>query len=191
MLIKGQAKELHRGQNNDSRPLFLLEIFYVGLDGGLYHDWQTRVSGPWNGPAILPGTAAQVGVTRNNDGRLEIVSIGTDNILYHNWQRTPSGPWMGQNSLGGTAKQVVMARNKDGCLEIFYVGRKRVGSALSQPSEQKSTRSYESSCFRGFTSIELASFRRNTSVETEQVGSHYFTSQRSACGGGDAGGMGL
>ena len=39
--------------------------------------------------------------------------------------------------------------------------------ALSQPSEQKSICTYESSCFRGFTSIGLASFRRNTRVETE------------------------
>jgi hypothetical protein len=78
----------------------------------------------WGGEAGLGGSANQIAVAQNLDGRLEIFYRGTGNHLYHNWQTAPnSKSWHGETSFpGDSANQIAVARNANGTLELFYVG---------------------------------------------------------------------
>lgn len=105
-----------------------LEVFYIGSDFKLYHNWQTSPSGTWygqtHGETPLGGLGTSVTVISNQDGRLEVFYIGTDSNLYHNWQTLPNGPaWTGESALNGWAKQIAVGANQDGRLEIFYTGK--------------------------------------------------------------------
>lgn len=82
-LLGGTAKSLIVTSNADGR----LEIFYIGTDDKLYHNFQDP-QGPngWYGPIQLGGIAKSVAVGRNQDGRLEVFYIGAGNLIYHNWQ---------------------------------------------------------------------------------------------------------
>jgi len=62
------AKQICVGQNHDRR----LEIFYVGTNEKIYHNWQTSPNGGWAGEAPIGGEARQICVGRNHDGRLEV-----------------------------------------------------------------------------------------------------------------------
>jgi hypothetical protein len=114
----GAAKELSIGSNSDGR----LELFYVGTDANLYHNWQTTPNGGWLGQRPFGGAAKKIAIGSNSNGRLELFYIGTDNNLYHNWQTTPNGGWFGQRPFGGAAKELAIGLNSDGRLELFYVG---------------------------------------------------------------------
>ena len=83
-----------------------LEVFYIGTDNALYHNWQTAPNGTsgWASQAALGGFAKALAVGENEDGRLEVFYIGTDNALYHNWQ-TLAGGWSGEVRLGGVRKR--------------------------------------------------------------------------------------
>jgi len=125
---KNSAKQVAVAQNADGR----LEIFYVGTNNDLFHNWQLEpgVSDPWNwaGETRFPGDSAkQIAVAQNADGRLEIFYVGTNNELYHNWQMIPSisddSNWAGETRFPqDSAKQVVVAQNSNRRLEVFYVG---------------------------------------------------------------------
>ena len=71
-------------RNSDGR----LEAFVIGLDGSLYHKWQTSPgSSTWSGWTSLSGTVSgSPAVTQNSDGRLEVFVVGPQNALYHKWQ---------------------------------------------------------------------------------------------------------
>jgi hypothetical protein len=126
------AKQIAVAQNSDGR----LEIFYVGTNNELYHNWQIKpgISDPanWAGETRFPGDSAkQIAVAQNSDGRLEIFYVGTNNDLYHNWQMKPgisdSANWAGEARFpGDSANQIAVAQNSDGRLEIFYVGTNTV-----------------------------------------------------------------
>lgn len=51
-LLGGLARDLVVNRNSNSNGS--LEVFYIGLNGFLYHNWQTP-SGNWNGEALLGG----------------------------------------------------------------------------------------------------------------------------------------
>lgn len=90
---------------------------------------------PWSEELPLPGTARQLCMTANQDGRIEIFYISPASEIFHNWQVEPNGAWNvenpadgvaseawhGEETLGGNAKQICAGRNQDGLLEIFYV----------------------------------------------------------------------
>ena len=116
--LGGAAKELSIGSNSDGR----LELFYIGIDDNLYHNFQTTPSGGWYGESPFSGAAKKIVIGSNSDGRLELFYIGTDNNLYHNWQTTPNGGWFGERPFGGAAKELAISSNGDGRLELFYVG---------------------------------------------------------------------
>ncbi|MGD2087817.1 MAG: hypothetical protein PVH61_16685 [Candidatus Aminicenantes bacterium] len=118
------------GQNQDGR----LEVFGIGSDGGLWHNYQTTPnSNSWSGwgnmskpTGLLLSTAA---VGRNQDGRLEVTAIASDGALWHRYQSKPNkGPWIGWGSMGkpsGGVKLVanpVIGQNQDGRLEVFVFG---------------------------------------------------------------------
>ena len=114
-------------QNADGR----LELFAVGLDGHLYHIWQTRKnnSSEWSeltplGSGTLPSDPV---VAQNHDGRLEVFAVASNGQLYHLWQM-PNGKWSNWESLGGQwspLKRPAIAQNADGRLEIFMLGSGR------------------------------------------------------------------
>jgi Rv2525c-like, glycoside hydrolase-like domain len=117
--LGGEALSLVMTSNPDGR----LEVFYVGTDNAIYHDFQTAPNGGWYGQVPFGGKAKQLAIGKHPDGRIEVFYIGTDDALYHNWQ-TPQNVevWSGQYPLGGKAKQLAVAQNADGRIEIFYVG---------------------------------------------------------------------
>lgn len=82
-------------ENADGR----IEIFYVGTNDRIYHDFQKTPDGAWNGELALAGKAKQLAVGANTDGRLELVYIGTNDRLYHDWQLAPGGAWHGEAQL--------------------------------------------------------------------------------------------
>ena len=125
---KDKANQVAVAENSDGR----LEIFYVGNDTHLFHNWQIRpgISDPtnWIGETRFPGDSAkQVTVARNADGRLEIFYVGTNSSLYHNWQMKPgvsdTANWAGETVFpGDSAIQVAVAPNLDDHLETVYIG---------------------------------------------------------------------
>ncbi|HTU44951.1 MAG TPA: hypothetical protein VMF91_07810 [Bryobacteraceae bacterium] len=78
----------------------------------------------WHGEFPLGGSAIDLAIAQNADGRLELFYAGTGNHLYHKWQLTPNGLfWSDETAFAGdSANQIAVARNADGRLEIFYVG---------------------------------------------------------------------
>jgi len=111
-----------------------VELFAVGSDGFMYHQWQTVPgSAPWSGWTQLSGNTfvSGSGVARNADGRLEVFGVSSaDHGMWHTWQVTAGGAWNQTSSgeswwypLGGTfTAGVGAARNQDGRLEVFGIG---------------------------------------------------------------------
>jgi hypothetical protein len=94
-------------------------------DNAILHDWQTAPSTEaWHGPIPLGGSALQLAVGKNADGRLEIFYVGTNNYLFHNWQTAPNANvWFGETRFASdSAKQIAVGTNANGSLVIFYVG---------------------------------------------------------------------
>jgi hypothetical protein len=93
------AKAVESGSNKDGR----IEVFYIGLDDVLYHNWQLVPNDKWIGEFFLgpkeQAKAKQVAVGQNEDGRIEVFYIGLDDVVYHNWQLVPNGKWIGENKL--------------------------------------------------------------------------------------------
>src|SRR5262249_12951871 len=118
LALGGAAKQITVGSNKDGR----LEVFYVGTDNNIYHNYQVAPNGGWHGELALGGAAKQITVGSNKDGRLEVFYVGTDNNIYHNYQVAPNSGWHGQLALGGAGKQITVGRNQDGRLQVFYVG---------------------------------------------------------------------
>ena len=120
--LGGSSHGLAVGANADGR----LELFYVGTNSNLYHNWQTAPNSLfWAGEVhFADNSAKQIAVARNADGRQEIFYVGTNNDLYHNWQTAPNSEvWAGETRFANnSAQQIAVGQNLDGRLEIFYVG---------------------------------------------------------------------
>lgn len=108
------------GNNKDGR----LEVFARGIDGALWHIWQTAPGNGWSGWASLGGgLTSNPSVISNTDGRLEAFVRGNDNALWHKWQTAPNNGWSNWVSLGGVlTSNPVAGRNKDGRVEVFARG---------------------------------------------------------------------
>jgi hypothetical protein len=127
--LGGRARQLCAAENQDGR----LEVFYVGVDDTIRHNWQMVPNGRWHGeellgthaPLDIPDPAQVICAARNQDGRLALFHVGPDFAIYHNWQHTPGGDWHGEEALGGRATQICVGQNKDGRLEIFYTNPDR------------------------------------------------------------------
>ena len=76
---------------NDGR----LEVFAIGADGAMWHNYQTTPSGPaWKGWISLGGSFQHdPSPAINLDGRIEVFAWGTDNAVWHRSQQTPGGGW--------------------------------------------------------------------------------------------------
>jgi len=103
-----------------------LELFYIGTDNKLYHNWQSAPNSlAWNGQQGLGGSALKIDLGYNivtiGKYRIELFYIGTNNQLYHNWQNLTGDPWSGQNELDETtASQIQVVPTLAG-LVVFYI----------------------------------------------------------------------
>ena len=96
-----------------------LEVFAVGPDGTLYHNW---CSNGWNGwqPNFL-GAPKVSSVTTGNTGNLEVFAVGLDGTLYHNWCSSDGwNDW--QPNFMGAPKVSSVTTGNTGNLEVFAVG---------------------------------------------------------------------
>jgi hypothetical protein len=101
-----------------------LEVFVVGGDQAVWHNFQTTPGGSWSGWQSLGGSmTGDLAVDRNSDGRLEVLARGTDNALWDLSETAAGGPWSSWVSLNGVISSdpsVIM--NVDGRLEAFVRG---------------------------------------------------------------------
>ena len=100
------AYGVHVGRNSTNDQ----ELFVVGANGVMYHDFATpgRGSG-WNGwdplvPAPHTNLKGDVNVGLNSLGNQELYYVGTDNQVYHNFSTPGKGTgWSDWSSLGAPA----------------------------------------------------------------------------------------
>ena len=117
--------------NQDQR----LEVFMIGPDSNLWHNWQVTPGGYWSGWSNLavpnPGYTpiGAPAVARNADGRLEVF-ITDGQTVAHIWQVEPNSGWSTWQDLGGPSVNgvaqpiqygVSVANNADGRIEFFVV----------------------------------------------------------------------
>src|SRR5262249_28621104 len=77
------------------------ELFAVGVDRSVLHNYQVAPSSGWSGWGSLGGVAASdPAVQTNSDGRLEIYVRGTDGALYHNYRVATNSVGWGGSSVG-------------------------------------------------------------------------------------------
>jgi len=110
------------GQNSDGR----LEIFSIGPDGGLWHDWQCGALCGWSGWHSLGGNFfTNPAIGQDHAGQLHVFVVSTAGAMYHYWHNPPAagGGWgvasLGSPAPGLTGNSPAVARNTDGHLEIF------------------------------------------------------------------------
>jgi hypothetical protein len=102
-----------------------LEMFGVGSNTAVWHDWQTSSSGGWHAWASLSQSGSVPGcvVARNSNGTLEAFVVGPTKNVMRNYQTSGGGSWNGWVSLGGTGfTNLQVIRNLDGRIELFGVG---------------------------------------------------------------------
>ncbi len=114
-----------------------LELFMVGTDGQLWHEWQVELNGRWShwrafgspGRPIV-GTPA---IGSNSlfgplslPGRLELFVVTDIGDWLHRWQVVPDGDWSGWNHLPYVLPvahgALAVGSNADGRLEVFGSG---------------------------------------------------------------------
>lgn len=93
------------------------ELFYIGMNGAVYHHWEKSPGGdisPWES---LGGYAKEIAAARSG-AYWEVYVVGGDNAIYratqtnHTWQRM-AGTW---------AYGVAAATSRDGRVELFHIG---------------------------------------------------------------------
>jgi hypothetical protein len=116
-----------------------LEVLIRGVDGALWHIWETSPNGNWS-DWLSHGSPAGVQlndlwgspvIAANTEGRLEVFSIGSDNAVWHIWQIAPNGGWSEWKSHGTPPgiqfdnAHPALAASADGRLELFVSGADR------------------------------------------------------------------
>jgi Thermolysin metallopeptidase, alpha-helical domain/Thermolysin metallopeptidase, catalytic domain len=110
------AKQLLVAKSLDGR----LEMFYIGLDDAIYHNWQLTPGGNWSGYEAFGDSAKQLIVAQNQDGRLELFCIKLDDTIFHNVQTTTDGKWEGWKPFNGKPHQLTVAQKMDKQPETLY-----------------------------------------------------------------------
>ncbi len=96
--------------NKDGR----LELFYIGADKALYHNWQLTAGGDnWSGWKSLGGKLRQFTVTQNKDGRLQVFCVSSKNdTFFYNMQLTVNkDSWGGWKSMDANASRFTDAQH--------------------------------------------------------------------------------
>ncbi len=109
-------------QNTDGR----LEMFGVGANSDVWHDYQNSANSGWHGWLDLANGNSIAGpaVGQDKDGRLEIFAATGSGKVWHNYQTLGGGgAWNGWSSQGGPSiTNIVPLSNADGRLEVFGIG---------------------------------------------------------------------
>ncbi|MBI4616078.1 MAG: M23 family metallopeptidase [Planctomycetes bacterium] len=137
-MVRRQRADFHtRFSNVSDRPMLAvqnddghLDLFHIGLDKVVYHQWQLAPNQHWGRIEPMPGApkAQEIVAGRNADGRLEIFYLGLDGIVYHQWQTAANQHWGPVMPMDRSprARSIALARNSDGRLELFYVAPSRI-----------------------------------------------------------------
>lgn len=108
-----------------------LELFVIGTDGLLYHNYQTTAgnSTSWSGFYILGGEwdeNADVSIAKENDGRLDVFVIDGQGNLHNSYQTANnSTSWSVWHSLASVVPvdaRTAVARDANGRLNVFVIG---------------------------------------------------------------------
>jgi lysozyme len=101
------------------------ELFAVGGDGAVYHNYFVFSQSDWSGWSSMGGTNLVTGAApiRWDDGHVELFATDADGVAWHNWSGNYQGGWHGWDSLGGAlASRPVPVRWADGHVEVFARG---------------------------------------------------------------------
>ncbi|WP_162129647.1 immunoglobulin-like domain-containing protein [Candidatus Nitrosopumilus sediminis] len=128
--VQGWGKDIKVIPNQDGR----LEMFYIGTDNRIYHNYQNAPNSSWHGEQKLYPEwntnvfAKKIDAIQNKDGRIEVFIIRDDNALWHNyqwgstWGPSPAYGWSDFQPLEGTLSELDVSRNENGSLEVFAIG---------------------------------------------------------------------
>ncbi|HVY44757.1 MAG TPA: GH25 family lysozyme [Minicystis sp.] len=101
------------------------ELFALGADGAIWHDYFVFASSDWSGWTSMGGAnlVTGAGVIRWQDGHVELFATDAQGAAWHNWSGNYQGGWHGWDSLGGQlASRPVPVRWADGHVEVFARG---------------------------------------------------------------------
>jgi hypothetical protein len=108
-----QAKDVAAMTNADGR----VEVFQIGLNGRIYHSWQSVPNGSYAGWVDRGGNWLSLAATRGPSGGWQLFAVGTDRRLYRlaPWDGVPSWTAMPTAELN----RVSAMTNPDGRLELL------------------------------------------------------------------------
>jgi len=111
---------VHVQRNSDGR----LEVFGVGGDGQVWHNWQEKANSGWVRWDSFGGQIRWVRTNVNKDGRMEVFGVGMDGTVLRIFQEKPhSGPWTAWNVFGGArVNWITSHQNDDHRIEVVAVG---------------------------------------------------------------------
>ncbi|MGI8965039.1 MAG: N-acetylmuramoyl-L-alanine amidase, partial [Limisphaerales bacterium] len=122
-MVNGTSSTVSPSPAMINNPDGRLEIFAVGSDSALWHDWETGNNGPWSGWWSFGGSGiTQIAAAKHADGRLEtfVVAGGAVSSMY---QAGSPLAWYGYQPFSGlSVTAITTATNADGRLEIFAIG---------------------------------------------------------------------
>jgi hypothetical protein len=101
-----------------------LEVFVIGGDQAVWHNFQTTPGGSWSGWQSLGGSmTGNLAVGGNNGTGFVVLARGTDNALWDLTETAPGGPWPSWVSLNGViSSDPSLSANADNRLEAFVRG---------------------------------------------------------------------
>ncbi len=101
-----------------------LEIFAIGTDTALWHDWETGNNGPWSGWASFGGGGiTQIAGGKHQGGRMEVFVMSSAGAVSSMYQSGSPLAWYGYQQYPGlSVSGITTATNADGRLEIFAIG---------------------------------------------------------------------
>jgi len=99
-----------------------LEVFAVGTDGTLYHNWLDGSGAGWhNWEQNFQGAPKVSSIALGGKGDLQVFAVGTDGTLYHNYLSGKDWHNWEQN-FDGAPKVSSVALGGEGDLQVFAVG---------------------------------------------------------------------
>ena len=98
-------------------PAGQIEVFWIDAGGAIMHAAQQAAG--WSAAAPLGGSAKELAIGNNADGRIELFYVGTSDQLFHRVQ-LGTGGWSGEIAFGVAGRDIAVGRNSDGRLELFF-----------------------------------------------------------------------
>ena len=102
------------------------ELFALGSDGTIWHDYFVFASSDWSGWTSMGGSNLVTGAApiRWSDGHVELFATDAQGAVWHDWSGNFTGGWHGWDKIGGAiASRPVPVRWADGHVEVFATGK--------------------------------------------------------------------